>query len=249
MPVFPPPRDVLPPPDPDSPPDSRDPGGPCSRCGRTSTFEVLGSVPLTIDYSVYAQDRDGRPIYEAGERVTMLKCRGCNQCTAVVEERWVGNQRAVTGFKTGGVINYRGIFWYPPASVADLDASIPQPIREAFVEGAKCLAVRAPRAAAVMFRRSLEAVVKNRGSAAARKALEGSLYDGLKVMADEHALDPSLASWAKEIRLAGNAGGHYDPLDDVTMEEATEISKLVRNLFLFLYEAPAKLKRPADVGR
>jgi len=97
-----------------------------------------------------------------------------------------------------------------------------------------------------MFRRSLEAVVRERGSAAPVKAMEdprGSLYAGLKAMADEHTLDATLAGWAKEIRLAGNAGGHFDPLDDVAMDEATEMSKLIRNLFTFLYEAPARLAR------
>jgi hypothetical protein len=115
---------------------------------------------------------------------------------------------------SGGRVNYRGIFWYPPASVASMSEAIPVSIRDAFAEGAKCLAVRAPRAAAVMFRRSLEAVVRDKGSAAAVKAMDdpnGSLYAGLKVMADEHTIDATLASWAKEIRLAGNAGGHFNP--------------------------------------
>jgi hypothetical protein len=237
----------LPPPDPDSPPDSRDLGGPCPRCGRTSTFELIGRLPLTFDRTLQGVGPGGGGIdFEASERVTVLECRGCHQNTAVVEQRWIGTELALTGMGHGGTVNYRGAFWYPPASVASLDQAIPEPIREAFVEGAKCLAVLAPRAAAVMFRRSLEAVVRDRGSAAAVTATEGprgALYAALKVMADEHTLDPSLASWAKEIRLAGNAGGHFDPLDDVTMDEAKETSKLVRNVFTFLYEAPARLKR------
>src|SRR2546421_13053395 len=104
------PKDDLPPPDPDAPPDSRDPGGPCPRCERTSTFEVLGWLPLTFDYTLSAVERNGRLVHDAGERVTMLQCRGCHQCVAVVEERWVNNERAVIGVR-GGTINYRGIFW------------------------------------------------------------------------------------------------------------------------------------------
>jgi len=241
------PEDDLPPPDPDSPPDSRDLGGPCPRCGRTSTFELVGRLPLTVDRTLRGIGPGGEDIeFEPSEQVTMLKCRGCHQNTAVVEQRWIGNELALTGMGHGGTINFRGVFWYPAASVASLDKAIPETIREAFAEGAKCLAVRAARAAAVMFRRSLEAVVRDRGSAAAVKAMDdprGSLHAGLKVMADEHTLVETLASWAKEIRLTGNAGGHFDPLDDVTMDEATEMSKLVRNLFTFLYEAPARVTR------
>jgi hypothetical protein len=65
----------------------------------------------------------------------------------------------------------------------------------------------------------------------------------LGVMAAEHALDPSLAQWAKELRLAGNAGGHLDPLDNVERSEAEEMSRLARGLFTYLYEMPAKLAR------
>src|SRR5439155_26932343 len=100
-----------------------------------------------------------------------------------------------------------------------LDEAIPQPIRDAFAEGARCLAVRAPNGAAVMFRRTLEAIVSDKGSPAAKKKLEDSLAASLRVMADERTLDASLASWAGEVKLAGNAGGHYAVSDEVTMDE------------------------------
>jgi hypothetical protein len=248
------PKYQLPPPDPDSPPDSRDLGGPCPRCGRTSTFELLGKLPLTVDGTMRTLSQgdsrfEGEIVGQigVGEQVSMLMCRGCFQGVAVVEERWVGDEPAVTslfgGSGGGGTVNYRGVFWYPPASIAGLDEAIPETIRKAFAEGAKCLAVRAPRGAAVMFRRTLEAIVTDKGSAAAKKAIEKDLATGLKVMADEGTLDASIASWAKEVRLAGNAGGHYDVLNDVTIEEATDLSKLVRAIFLFIYETPAKVRR------
>jgi len=95
-----------------------------------------------------------------------------------------------------------------------------------------------------MFRRSLEAIIREKGSPAAVKALEDvNLAKGLRVMADEKALDPSLADWAKELRLAGNAGGHYDPMNDVTPDEAEVASKLLRSILTYLYEMPAKLRR------
>lgn len=95
-----------------------------------------------------------------------------------------------------------------------------------------------------MFRRSLEAIIRDRGSAAAVKALDdGNLAAGLRVMADEKDLDPTLAEWAKEIRLAGNVGGHFDPMDDVQPEEAEDLGKLLRSVLTYLYEMPARLKR------
>jgi hypothetical protein len=74
------------------------------------------------------------------------------------------------------------------------------------------------------------------------------LAAALSVMAAEHTLDPALAQWAKELRLVGNLGGHFDPLDDVQMDEAEEMSRLARGLFTYLYEMPAKLARSRATG-
>ena len=49
-------------------------------------------------------------------------------------------------------------------------------------------------------------IVRERGSAAAQETLDGGkLAAGLGVMADEKTLDPTLAEWAREVRLADNA--------------------------------------------
>jgi len=31
---------------------------------------------------------------------------------------------------------------------------------------------------------------------------------------------PTLSDWAKEVRSVGNAGAHFDPLDDVSLADA-----------------------------
>jgi Domain of unknown function (DUF4145) len=128
----------------------------------------------------------------------------------------VGRRAPARERQSGGTISYRGIHWWPVPAAANLDASIPPEVVGGFTEGVRCLSAPAPRAAAVMFRRTLEAVVRASGSATAVRTLEDrNLAAALAVMATEHTLDPSLAQWAKELRLVGNAGGHLDPLDDV----------------------------------
>ena len=74
----------------------------------------------------------------------------------------------------------------------DLDPAIPSAIREVFSEGLQALGARAPRAAAVMFRRTLEAIVEDRGSPAAKEALKKNLAAGLKQMVVDGSLDSSL---------------------------------------------------------
>jgi hypothetical protein len=235
--------DELPPHNPDTPPDSHDPAGPCPRCGRVSNFALIGSVPVTFASGGYAITAEGRQERIDSQQATILECSGCHERIVVVEDKYVGNQRTTEVRGVGGIINYRGVWWWPPPGVADLDAAIPEMIAEAYREGVRAMWAKAPRAAAVMFRRTLEAIVKTSGSANAQSAAEKNLASGLSVMADEGALNQSLAAWAKEIRLVGNVGGHFDPADDVTPEEAENLARLLRELLRYLYEMPARIRR------
>ncbi len=226
---------------PDTPPDSSDPSGVCPRCGRASNFKVLGSLPVSFGGS-YIQTRDGEMIPDAIDRVSSFLCMGCGQATAVVEEEWIGDQPAREG-RRGGAITWRGIHWWPPPSSADLDEAIPSALRDNYAEAMRALSARAPRAAAVMLRRTIEGIVKESGSEQARRAVKTNLASGLRTMANEHALDANLAKWAEEIRLTGNAGAHFDPMDDVSPAEAEDLARLTRQLLHYVYELPAKLRR------
>jgi hypothetical protein len=94
-----------------------------------------------------------------------------------------------------------------------------------------------------MFRRLLEGIVANLGSEAAKKVSASNLANGLRVMADEHVLQPGLADWAQEIRVVGNTGAHYDALGDVTLDEARDLADLARRMLEYLYELPARIDR------
>ena len=62
-------------------------------------------------------------------------------------------------------------------------------------------------------------------------------------MAEEGALDGSLADWAAEIRLTANVGAHFDPVEDVSLDEANDLARPTRELPKYLYEMPAQLQR------
>lgn len=227
----------------DTPPDSHDPTGLCPRCGRVSNFAPLGSLPLTYGGGYSISGIDGRHEREVLDQVTSFVCSGCRQATAVVEEQWVGDHSARLGIRGGGTVTFRGIFWWPPPASTDLDDSIPLAQRDCYAEGMRALAAQAPRAAVAMLRRTVEALVIDRGSEAAKKALETNLAKALKVMAGDHVLDANLAEWANEIRLVGNVGAHFDPIRDVDLAEAQELAKLTRQLLQYVYELPASIQR------
>jgi hypothetical protein len=232
-------------PNPETPPDSQDPSGPCPRCGNRSNFSVVGKVGVTFSgnmllHAIGAEERD------AVQQAAILECLGCRRRIVVIEDRYVDDERDVEpppGGIRAGMVNFRGVWWWPPPGAGDLDESIPSEIRDAYGEGIKAMSAQAPNAAAVMFRRTLEAVVKTSGSAAAQKAAEDTLWKGLNVMADEGALDKSLAEWAKEIRVVANFGAHFDVTDGVTTDEAENLSRLIRELLRYLYEMPARIQR------
>jgi hypothetical protein len=67
-------------------------------------------------------------------------------------------------------------------------------------------------------------------------------------MADEGTLDANLADWAAAIRLAGNAGAHFDPMHDISPAEAEDLARFTRQILHYSYELPAKLSRLRAAG-
>jgi hypothetical protein len=216
--------------EPDQLPDIQSQKGRCPHCDHLSNF-VVREGPLPVKY-----DPEG----QAGtvERVGVLHCPGCNKGTVVIEEAVVERpgsegQAVVTG--------WRAVHWWPVPGASQLDSDIPEPVASAFSEGMRALSVDCPRAAAVMFRAMLAAIVRDKGSQAAQQA--GGLRKQLKKMGDEQTLPTSLMEWAAEIRLVGDAGAHPEDLEPVTLTEAQDLAQLCRQLLSVVYEMPARIRR------
>jgi hypothetical protein len=216
-------------------PDSYRPSGLCPRCGKQSSFASAGSLPVTFDHEVYVAGHDGSREPVLIDQVTSLICRHCQQGVVVVEEQWTGEAPSKKQ-KGGGVISFRGIHWWPlPA--ARVSSDVPADIASAFGEAVTALAADCPRAAAVMARRTLEAITVEKGETT------GSLAQRVKALSARGLLHPSLADWVNEVRLAGNIGAHFDPMQPMSKENAQELVNFVRELLKFLYEMPAELAR------
>ena len=215
-------------------PDSYRPSGLCPRCGKQSSFQTLGSLPVTFDSS-YSIRADGNHEPTLIDRVSSLLCRHCNQAVVVVEEEWVGEQPK-TKQKSGGIMSHRGIHWWPLPD-ANISGDIPTSIAAVFSEASMSLAANCPRASAVMSRRTLEAVTVDKGETT------GILAQRLTALGAKGVLHSTLSDWAKEIRLVGNAGAHFDPIETVTQEDAQQLLSFTRELLRYLYELPAELMR------
>ena len=215
-------------------PDSYKPNGLCPRCGKQSSFEMIGEIPVTYsDFVSEAPNGKHKPHYY--DRVISMRCRHCNQCVVVIEEEWTNDQPSRLA-KSGGIVSFRGIHWWPlPYSKPSSD--IPQEIADVYVEAMTTYYAQAPRATAVMLRITLEAITVKFDEK------QGVLSIRLKNMAQKGILQPQLAEWAKEIRLIGNVGGHFDPAESVSMDEAKQLLSFTEELLKYLFELPAELER------
>jgi hypothetical protein len=217
----------------EGPPDSEHLSGICPNCNLPSTFEPRDQARLTAsDGERWMHNpRVGNMSLVRG---VVYQCRACfNGCLAVEQ---IDN--------SGDGVTYKGIHWWPPPGAATLDPSIPADLSKAFREGMRCLGAAAPHAAAVMYRRTIEGIVRDKGSAKAVSQLENrDLPGALKIMAKENDLDPTLGEWADEVRGLGNVGGHFDPLEEVSVEQAADLSHLVRQILRYKYEEPARRQR------
>jgi hypothetical protein len=181
------------------------------------------------------------------QRAVAFQCRGCGQATLVIEEQMREGvpARNYEGDGAPSQPKFEGIFWWPLPDSAPVDKSIPAGIAETYSEGSRCLAARAPSGASVMYRRTIEGIVKDKGSKKAIRQLTESrdLAGAIKIMGNEGALPDAIAEWGEEVRGLGNVGGHLDPFEVVDLEQATDLSKLVRAMLHYLYEEPARLAK------
>ena len=88
-----------------------------------------------------------------------------------------------------------------------------------------------------MSRRSLEAVTVDKGQTS------GTLASRLEQLSNGGVLHPTLAEWAREVRLASNLGAHFDPIQPLSKEDAQQLINFVREILRYTYEMPAELQR------
>lgn len=219
----------------EGPPDSDRPSGSCPRCGKQSSFEHIHSLPLTFDGGHIVGHGGEANQRTFTERITLLICRHCTQGVLVLEEQWIGESRAIERVG-GGAVSWRGFHWWPLAG-AQLHIAVPESIKSAYNEGVIALAANCPRAAAVMARRSLEAIADDKGETS------GQLAARLANLAAKGLLHPSLVEWAKEVRLVGNLGAHFDPIDTVELADARQLLAFIKELLNFLYVLPWELNQ------
>lgn len=220
-------------------PDSNKPYGLCPRCNKQSSFDLLGTLPGTYE-EAYLVTQSGTREQLLMDRVTSLNCRNCQQPTIVFEEKFIADTSAREKH-SGGIISWRGFFWWPFLNVHSVK-DVPSEITAALMEAKTCYSAQCFRASAVMARRTLEAIIAD------KNASEKSLYAGIKKLKELEIIDKNLLEWATEVRLIGNNGAHFDPIDSVTKEDAQNVILFIEQLIKFIYSMPAEIARRRNGG-
>jgi hypothetical protein len=215
---------------PDTLPDSNDPGGLCPWCRRISSFSNRSQYPL---------NPKGYPSQGAItlQRVTVLQCQGCQKGVAVIEDMYVGETR----HGGSGQASYHGFHWWPTPGDAPLDPVVPSNVADSYREAMRCLGAQAPNGAVAMFRTALTWIVENKGSLNAQA--KSDLKDKIKATVADGGFTSALGDWADHVRLYGNAGAHPDKFGDVTLEEAEDVGRLTYSLIEALYILPENIAR------
>ena len=215
-------------------PDSSTPYGLCPRCNKQSSFDILGSLPATFGsgYIVSYGDQRKRTLID---QATSMECRNCHQPVIVIEQEYV-NDTPSNKKHSGGQINFRGLFWWPFQGM-NLSSDIPEEIQKTLIEAKITFSAQCYRASAVMSRRTLEAITVDKGGS------QGILAKRINNLVSNGVLDKNLGDWATEIRLIGNTGAHFDPINDVKQEDANQIILFIEELIKYVYIMPAEISR------
>lgn len=125
-----------------------------------------------------------------------------------------------------------------PTNVPKVDEIIPEKIAVDFKGGINCLSINEYKAAAAMFRRSLQQVMID------KNASGSDLFAQIDDLEKRQIITSQVKNWAHEIRLWGNHGAHpsKDGLDELKREDMEEVKEFLESLFDYIYIMPAKVQ-------
>ena len=134
--------------------------------------------------------------------------------------------------------SFKTIF-YPPERL-DFDSSdIPEAIKKALIEAISCHSVECYAASALMIRRTLEELCKDRGAAG------NNLKDRLAALGSKVVLPKELMDALDNVRLLGNDAAHVESQDyaQIGKEEVEIAVEFTKEVLKAVYQYSGLLKR------
>jgi hypothetical protein len=211
----------------------------CPRCGANNmTHELLASIRVGERF-------DWQGVHEA-----FCKCRHCGRSTIYVLSELEVSAKAILRktdlrslpISVNNMMEVEGHISLKDAAARSAPDYVPLPIRAAFEEGAACLAIRRPNAAASMFRLCLDLATTPLLPAepdTPPATVRRSLGRRLNWLFDQDRLPHTLKDLSTCIREDGNDAAHGGTL---TVEDAEDIADFLSALLQRLYTEPERIR-------
>jgi len=163
----------------------------------------------------------------------VLYCRGCHKGVYF----WLKGYAFEDDDRTARV-DAEKVTDYYPRQVLTIDSAVPPEIGGDFNEASRCLGVEAKKATVVMCRRVLQSACVSKGANPKK-----DLAEQIDELESQRIINPSMKDVAHTIRMIGNWGAHPqdDPLRDVTLGDALEITRFTSELLDEVFVRPARL--------
>lgn len=113
-----------------------------------------------------------------------------------------------------------------------ISVDLPPTVTAPFYEAGRCLNVGAALATVVMCRRTIEAVLSDKGAPKGR-----ALSQSIKTLTKDHILHESMGNLADLVRLVGNIGAHHSD-QEIDLAQARQTYALTKGLLDALYITP-----------
>jgi hypothetical protein len=117
----------------------------------------------------------------------------------------------------------------------DLGEAVPDEVKKMYVE-ANAVRRASPNSFAVLIRRALEAICKDKGLS------KRNLADNLTDLTSSLGLPETLVHITQATRLLGNMGAHYGKTG-VSKKQVEALDEFFKGIIQYVYTAPAQLKR------
>ncbi|MFJ8614133.1 DUF4145 domain-containing protein [Streptomyces sp. NPDC093675] len=222
--------------------DTMVPSGECPNCGlnvafshlsRRDVWPALKERPFAGASSSGGGPAVPPPVFRAVEHV--LACQRCKK-TAVVHQHWGPDipregdpEVAVDAMKKkASKVRYL-VLVHPRRASQSLDEAAPKEVRALFSEGTKCQEAGALRAAAAMYRATVEEICRD------RNATGRNLKDKIADLATK-GVPPDVVRDLDEARTLGNWSLH-DGLA-FSPEEVSDVASLIEEAVFIVYVQP-----------
>jgi hypothetical protein len=193
----------------------------CPHCGTRTQFTPLHSA------IVIKEDE-----FEWREKDYHYLCQ-CAYCSDVVYAKFWE-----VDFDPDWTFQYE--MHYPTTVMQHGEHELPELILVSFLEATKCLNSRADLATVVMCRRTIEAILADKG-----QKKFSNLSTAISKLSTDKTIHESMAHLADLIRVVGNIGAHASATN-VDSKQAREAFDLTRRLIEMLYILP---KRASDAKK